>query len=192
VTLKREQNPRGSGDALREQLVAAASTLLLSPSGPAAPSLRAVAKAAGVSPTAVYLHFDSVRALVIEVINQQFDDLRAEYLAAPTLLDAARAYVRWGIAHPGAYQLLFESADRLGDDGPGHTELAGGPGWDMIEGIARQLFTAGLATAETALPLSVRVWTTLHGLTSLRIHKAGLAWPTEIDDEVAALLAAFL
>ncbi len=189
---KREQNPRGSGDALRDQLVSAASDLLLTPSGPVAPSLRAVAKAAGVSPTAVYLHFESVQSLVIAVIEQQFEDLRAHYAAATTLPGAALAYVRWGIEHPGAYQLLFESADRLGPDGPQHDADAGGPGWDMIEGIAGQLAAAGFATPDTALTLSVRIWTALHGLTSLRIHKTGLAWPTSVDDEVAAILGAYL
>jgi len=189
--VKREQNNRGSGDQLREQLVSAASDLLLAPTGIAAPSLRSVARAAGVSPAAVYLHFESVQALILAVIEAQYDDLRA-HLAAIADTDGSIAasgigYAAWGVAHPGAYQLLFESADELGLDV--YSDVAGGPGWDLIESMAAQLESEASIVREDAVILAIRVWTSVHGVVSLRIHKAGHAWPTTIEQEVHALLA---
>jgi AcrR family transcriptional regulator len=188
--VKREQNVRGSGEQLRDQLVSAASELLLAPTGIAAPSLRAVARAVGVSPAAVYLHFESVQALILAVIEAQYDDLRA-HLADVAMTDDSLAatgvgYANWGLSHAGAYQLLFESADELELDV--YSDLAGGPGWDLIESIATRLERETSIPREQAVVLAIRVWTSLHGVVSLRIHKAGHTWPTTIEQEVHALL----
>lgn len=195
--IKREQNARGSGDQLREQLVDAASQLLIEPQGLAAPSLRAVARAVGVSPAAVYLHFPSQQALILAVIERQYDGLRAAWAetrdatapARDRLTSAGLAYVHWALAHPGAYQLLFESADELGLDTPEALVLVGGPGWDLIEGLAGEIASGyGLALDE-ATTVATRLWVSLHGLVSLRLHKAAHAWPTSVETEVVALLA---
>ena len=119
--MARSSNPRGSGEQLRAQLVAAASALLLDPQAVALPSLRAVARECSVSPAAVYLHFDSAQSLTAAVLDAQHDGFEAAIRAripedAPLrarIAAIATAYAEWGLAHPGAYQLLFESADRL-------------------------------------------------------------------------------
>ena len=192
---KREPNARGDGDRLRTQLVAAASELLLAPQPLTAPSLRAVARACDVSPAAVYLHFESQQALIWAVIESQLDMLR-EGLPhdddpgrplAERMERFAHGYVRWGMAHPGAYQLIFESADQLGldlhDSGPGH---------DLIRSAAT-LVSRGSTLDETAARLvATRIWVALHGLVSLRIHKAGLRWPTATDEEVRMIVGLHL
>ena len=53
----RARNARGEGDRLREQLLVAAVTLIEDEGDAGRVSVRAIAKAAGVSPTALYLHF---------------------------------------------------------------------------------------------------------------------------------------
>ena len=145
MTIARERNARGSGEQLREQLIAAANDLLVRPQRLSVPSLRAVARACGVSPAAVYLHFDSVEALILAVIEAQYDDLGASLAAAregmmpgPELLIAAGlGYAEWGLAHPGAYQLLFESADEL--QLATTVDLEGARGWDLIEELAGEV-----------------------------------------------------
>lgn len=174
----RQQNPRGEGSRLRDNMVAAASELLVAPQPPTAPSLRAVARKCGVSATAVYLHFSSQEQLiqaVVEDLNSRF----AAYLAgaddpalpvADRLERRAAAYVEWGFANAGAYQLLFESEDRL--DLPRHGQNQG-PAWEII------VHTAELLPSEEALLWATRLWVALHGLVSLRIHKTGHDWPDE-------------
>lgn len=191
--MSREPNARGAGDQLRAQLVAAASALLVDPHPVALPSLRAVARACAVSPAAVYLHFDSVQALTAAVLDAQLDDLEAAIRSA--LPDAASprerlavlgtAYAAWGLAHPGAYQLVFESADRLDLPDRGHVR------WSLIGEVARAVAAETGATPEEAQATAVRLWTMLHGLVSLRIHKPMLEWPP-VETEIAETIARFV
>lgn len=193
MSKKREPNARGQGEQLREQLVAAASELLLMPQSVALPSLRAVARRCAVSPAAVYLHFDSQAALLGAVLDAQLASLRDSILAAvPTdgepeaLLDAfGVAYARWGMAHPGGYQLLFESADQFGT---AHSAGDEEGRWELIEvGTGLVAASTGVDDAD-ARPLAFQLWAGLHGIVSLRLHKPQLAWPTSLEDEVAALM----
>ncbi len=184
----RTPNPRGQGERLRHDLVDAAREQLLTTREVTPLSLRAVAKAVGVSPTAVYGHFDSAAGLVVAVLVDQSDALRgalrireAPIHDAAQLAEVGQRYVRWGLANPGGYQLLFESADRLGDHGG-----PGSPGWDII--AAR----GGGRPVPAPAALAFRAWSSLHGLVSLRLHKPMLPWPTGIEQEVAAISAALL
>ena len=115
---------RREGDQLREELLASAAALAAGPRPVAVPSLRAVARACGVSATAVYRHFPSQSALTRAVLVAEHaafvravlaaDDASAD--PASRLRRLAAGYVAWGTTHPGPYQLLFESADQLGED----------------------------------------------------------------------------
>lgn len=191
---KREPNARGDGDQLRADLVTTASELLLTTQSIALPSLRAVARACSVSPAAVYLHFDSQKALVEAVVQAQTRALRdalAEAAAAVPLPERgiafASEYVRWGLEHPGAYQLLFESADQLGIDHENDDE-----GWDLMRDAARLLVEVEGVGEEESLVLASRIWVGMHGIVSLRLHKPNEPWPTSLDDEVAAALGSLL
>ena len=192
---KREPNARGDGDQLRADLVAAASDLLLSPQGIALPSLRAVARACSVSPAAVYLHFDSQKALVEAVIQSQLHELR-EFITVATSGDIsardrgeafAGAYVRWGLEHPGAYQLLFESRDQLELEHDEHDE-----GWDLLEDAAALVTAVEQVGPDEARILASRIWVGLHGIVSLRLHKPDNPWPASIEDDVEATLRSLL
>jgi AcrR family transcriptional regulator len=190
--MKREPNPRGSGDQLRAQLVKAASDLLLSPQSVALPSLRAVARACDVSPAAVYLHFDSQQTLIAAVIDAQLEqleltiraDIAPDAPAADQLAQFGRSYVAWGLDHPGAYQLLFETADRLEIvDHDLHS-----PNWDLIDQAALIVATVTGQDHAAARAGAFRLWAALHGIVSLRIHKAAVPWP-DAAAEVTAVVA---
>jgi hypothetical protein len=77
---------------------------------------------------------------------------------------------------------LFETTDDLriasGRGRPGiHllTELAG-----LIEVIA--------PSPQSSEVRSQRLWSSLHGIVSLRIHKIGMEWATTLDSDIAALV----
>ena len=96
---------------LRTALVSAAEGLLASG---ATLSLRAVAKAAGVSHAAPYHHFANLDALLAAVATRGFHDLAADMEAAhPGVDTAARlvghctAYVAFALARPAAFRLMF-------------------------------------------------------------------------------------
>src|SRR5438094_9622983 len=73
----RTANLRGQGDRLREELVRAAVDLMASPRSMETISLRAVARAVGVAPSAVYLHFESAQALAEAIVVDLYAELRA-------------------------------------------------------------------------------------------------------------------
>ncbi|MBO3676278.1 TetR/AcrR family transcriptional regulator [Streptomyces sp. NEAU-YJ-81] len=85
--------------------------------GPAALSLRAIARSLGMTVQALYHYFPSREALVTELITKTYDDLAdavqaaidtaADYPGLPRLVVATEGYRRWAIAHPERFQLLY-------------------------------------------------------------------------------------
>lgn len=191
----RAANRRGEGDHLRSELVRAATELLVEPQAVAPPSLRAIARECGVSPSAVYLHFDSQTDLIAAVVDAQYDEL-ADALAAADrprtaplkrLQALAQAYVTWGIEHPGAYQLLFESADALPVAFTGSSVGAG-----LMDSVADLVQAHGVTRRDEAVKRAQRLWIALHGLVSLRIHKPQADWPSTASADAAVLVSALL
>jgi AcrR family transcriptional regulator len=204
---RRPRSARGEGEQLRAALLAAAESLLVEPRNAAPLSLREVARLAGVSPAAVYLHFASAQELIAAVVELESRRLVDAVLgphgdaanddevpvASVGLADIATRYVEWGLANPGAYQLLFESADRLGNPvGPGET------GWVVVDAAvaALQRDRAGdggvvALTTEDATRTAMRAWAALHGIVSLRLHKGEALWPTTAHDDALAVVAPF-
>lgn len=85
--------------------------------GPAALSLRAVARSLGMTVQALYHYFPSRDDLVTALITKGYDDLADAVQAAadsapdvpdlPRLVVATEGYRAWGIAHPERFQLLY-------------------------------------------------------------------------------------
>lgn len=92
---------------------------LLVSGGPQAISLRAIARDMGMTAPAIYRYFPSLDALVVEITEDLYDELReeveaardAEPEAAPIaqLVAMARAFRCWSIAHPAEFGLMFGS-----------------------------------------------------------------------------------
>ena len=115
-TLPRRRNARGEGGLLRGELISAAMRLL--DRAPVAElSLRMVAKEAGVAAPSVYPHFEDVTALMTEIVRDCWRQLGSEMAAAAalcqgddpfvTLKAQLAAYIRYAMARPSRYQLLF-------------------------------------------------------------------------------------
>jgi AcrR family transcriptional regulator len=89
-------------------------------------SVRAVARAVGVSAMTPYLHFADRGALLAAVYDERLRDLTVELAAAvgggrpapaARLRALADAYVTYGRLHPGPYRLLFGAFDPESDGG---------------------------------------------------------------------------
>lgn len=102
---------------LRQALVEAALTLVAE-RGPTGFTLSEAAKLAGVTPAAVYRHFDGREALIAEAARQGYEifaDLMefAYYGGRPSALAAfeatCRAYLAFARKYPGHYVAMFES-----------------------------------------------------------------------------------
>lgn len=201
-------NARGTGENLRNELVAAATDLLTTAQDVQCPSLRAVARKVGVAPSAVYLHFSSQADLFTAVIHSLIEqlwsaqDLLYDESAEPLerLMQFATAYADWSMAHRGGYQLLFERVElqplethldgaQLTDCGFADSPLAAVT--EIRSRVRRICAAAGIAEAEQDAH-AMRLWCVIHGVVSLRIHKPNDHWQTTVEHDLRCILGALL
>jgi AcrR family transcriptional regulator len=196
-----EVRPYHHGD-LKTALLVHAETLL-ERDGIQALTLRAAARAAGVSHAAPANHFDDLTGLLSELAAVGFNRFSAALMAAmETAGDDPRArsnamgaaYVRFARAHPGLFVLMFRS-ERLDAARPALRQA--------IEASRRALRAAGGAggTGEDLPPLqtaaqAIARWSLVHGFAMLlldgRLGGAIAALPDglDADDLLNAVFAA--
>ncbi|HTZ86982.1 MAG TPA: TetR/AcrR family transcriptional regulator, partial [Solirubrobacteraceae bacterium] len=123
----RRRNPRGEGERLRAALMEAAAELLLEHGSAERLSIRSITARAGVSPTALYLHFDSkdelVRAVSIAAFQELWEYLQQAVAAhegepRAQLEALGAAYIEFAEQRPGHYRILFSTAGRTAASGP--------------------------------------------------------------------------
>jgi AcrR family transcriptional regulator len=153
-------------------------------------SLRQLAREVGVSATAVYRHFPDKRALLGALANagviMLFDAQKAASDAAgggtTGFAATGRAYVRFAVAHPGLFRLIFT-----------HAELAGGP--ELADNPAGRLLRANAEALsggddEEMQRILVRAWAIAHGLAMLILDGHLPANDALIDGAIGAPTAA--
>ncbi|WP_067703770.1 TetR/AcrR family transcriptional regulator [Nocardia jejuensis] len=161
--------------ALREELLRA-SLQLIDTEGLAAVSLRRVAREAGVSPGAPYHHFPDRAALLAALSTRGYEILREELLAAraadpdprAVLTGMAEAYVRFAVANPSYFRLMFRPelirSDKVHEPGD-----AGDAAFAVLETALADAIRAGVLPAADAETLALAWWALAHGLASLEI-----------------------
>lgn len=130
-------------------------------------SLRQLAREVGVSATAVYRHFPDKRALLGALADAGVAMLYADQKAASDsagggaagFAATGRAYVRFAIAHPGLFRLIFTHAELAG--GP---ELGDNPAGRLLRENAQALSGGDV---EEARRIVIRSWAIAHGLAML-------------------------
>ena len=132
-------------------------------------SLRELARDAGVSHAAPAHHFTDRRGLFTALATQGFQ-LLAEALvdARPQFADAALAYVRFAIDHPGHYQVMFHKSLLDTSD----AELAAaeaGAAAELARGVAT--LRDPNATADPA-GAQLAAWSLVHGFSMLWLNDA--------------------
>jgi AcrR family transcriptional regulator len=192
---ERKRNPRGQGERLREDIVAAASAMLADPAAPPL-TLRGVARAVGVAATSVYLHFDDVESLVLEVARRSFGEMHAAQSAAmdavtgpyERLRAGSLAYCEWALANPGHYQWMFMNPLRI--SASTWEELPGRPVFAALVATVSGCLGRPASDPESTLTAQL-LWNLLHGTVSLRIARPFLPWPP-IQETVDAALTRLL
>jgi AcrR family transcriptional regulator len=145
-------------------------------------SLRSVAKAAGVVPTAFYRHFDSMDELGLALVEESFQTLRAMLRDArenPSPQHIIERSVEILVEHVGEHRQHFLFVTRVGSTGNVVLRHA-------IRNEIR-LFTSELATDLARLP-PLRDWTVddLHVLSGLFVNTMIATVGAMVDAPVAA------
>jgi AcrR family transcriptional regulator len=180
----RVRNARGQGARLRIELLEAAIRMLDDGRVPAELSLRAVAAAAGVSPTAVYRHFPDHAALLLAIRDHCLDLLEGylevedpgavrELFADPvgSVRRRARGFLRFAIERPTAYRALVEiSADHAVDP----TRMQVLAQWVTI--VAVRLVEETRSSADP-VDVAALIMAFTHGASHLHATLPVLGWP---------------
>lgn len=130
-------------------------------------SLRQIARDAGVSATAVYRHFPDKRALLSAMADTGIERLAQEQQRAAEAADEAdafaatgRAYVRFALAHPALFRLIFAYTCP-----PGETVFGNSMAARMLQDFSARY----TASEEEARRLVIQAWAVVHGLAMLML-----------------------
>ncbi|WP_460065315.1 TetR/AcrR family transcriptional regulator [Streptomyces sp. YKOK-I1] len=182
----RSRNRRGEGPRLREEIVRAATALIVRTGSDQAVTLRSVAREIGIAAPSIYAHFPHRDAIVQAVVEEAIAQLHQSVTAAVTahedpvegLLAGCAAYVEFGTREPARYRVLFETPPSKPD--PAGPDAAGLSGLDAFQTLVANLHAcvrAGRSASTDPFADAVALWTALHGQVSLRAALPDFPWP---------------
>ncbi|MCF6387534.1 TetR/AcrR family transcriptional regulator [Mycobacterium sp. MBM] len=132
-------------------------------------SLRELARAAGVSHAAPAHHFGDRRGLFTALAEQGFRILAAELAAArPDFVDAAKAYVRFALAHPGHFEVMFDNS-LFDATEPEVMRAAAAASDELNRGVGTLSDPRASADPEGA---ALAAWSMVHGFAQLWLNRA--------------------
>lgn len=191
---KRARAKRGEGEKLRAQILEAANALLIETGDQEAVSIRAVADRVGVTPPSIYMHFADKNDLLFAVCEEHFNALDATIEKAAEGIDdpllalhaRGRAYIRFGLDNPEQYRILFMSKPAAAPEGFQEERLKGSASFDHLVAAVEEAVAAGVFSGD-ATQISICLWVSVHGITSLLLSHPNFPWP-DIDETIDAVL----
>ncbi|MFT4286655.1 TetR/AcrR family transcriptional regulator [Nocardioides sp.] len=176
--------PYHHGD-LRNALVGAAADLA-EVGGPEAVTIRAAARAVGVTPTAAYRHFagqaellhaakdealDRMTATITGLVGQPPADAGPIELAVRQLTAAGRGYLEFAIAQPGLFRTAFcHGGEEILEEGPDFDPeqvLMSAAPYAFLAAVLDTLVDVGWLAPGHRPNAEMAAWSTVHGLAML-------------------------
>ena len=182
----RKRSPRGSGGLLADEILDAATDLLISSGDAAGVSIRAVAARVGVTSPSIYLHFEDKDALLGAVCAryfEQFDEIVEEASAGiDDILERGVAqgvaYVRFAIENPVIFRQAFASSS----DTPTQTdEVLVASAFRRLGQTVSEAMDAGELPEGDVVPMMLQLWSVVHGVADLMTAKPGLPWGDDLS-----------
>ncbi|WP_037307164.1 TetR/AcrR family transcriptional regulator [Ruegeria halocynthiae] len=184
---------------LKQALIESALSLI-EDKGPTGFTLSEAAKTAGVTPAAVYRHFQGREDLIAEAARQGFDmfaDLMqyAYDTGQPSALAAfeatGRAYLAFARKHPGHYIAMFESGISL--NRTPELSLAANRAKDVLEKAAADLSQhIPPEKRPPASMFSAHIWAMSHGVVELYARNTGASSPFPPEDLLESGIGIYL
>jgi AcrR family transcriptional regulator len=200
VTTTRARNKRGEGAQLRDEIVGAA-TKLLDDGLPQGVTLRAVARAAGISAPSIYAHFPDLDSILLAVAQEAFASLEHD-LGEPDDADPVErlravcaAYLSFARRRPHRYRLMFGAVWDAGqalERAPGMADELAALGMGAFDVIRRALAgcaEAGRSASTDPFADATALWVGLHGFAQLQVAAPLFPWPPDVRDSIIDRLA---
>lgn len=140
-------------------------------------SLRALARAIGVSQTAPYRHFADKNELLAAMATRGYRELLAALQGAvdsagsdagKQLIATAHAYVDYAASHPQLFKLMFGPTVQPAERYPDLRE-ASREAFFLVQRILKSGMDAGLFRQQDVVYLANASWAGIHGLATLRV-----------------------
>lgn len=175
---QRQRSPRGEGESLRQDLLAAAAELIATHDSIESISLRSVARTAGVSPTAVYRHFDDHLDLMQQAVEYCWENFRTAIQAGSessedpfeAFHNTGLRYVDFAMEHRGQYRVLFSNRVEVGTV----TSTASDAFDILVDLIAAVLEANGDDRDPVFVAMQTHTW--IHGIVDLVGGHPDMVW----------------
>ncbi len=139
-------------------------------------SLRALARAVGVSQTAPYRHFSDKNELLVALATRGYQQLLIELKQAGLQASGpeqqlgafAHTYINYAVRHPDLFRLMFGPMDRPQEDYP-ELRQAMRDTYDLVRNIMREGMVQGIFKQHDVEYLANAGWSAIHGLATLKI-----------------------
>lgn len=179
--MKRRRAPRGSGEQLREEILDAATHLLLETGHAKEVAIRSVAQRVGVTPPSIYLHFadkdallDAVCARYFEKLDEEMQQVTTQHTSPVEVLRAlGLAYVRFATKTPELYRLATMEEGRPGSDVDAMLNTSA---FLHLRGAVEAMMAEGTYPDGDSTAYALELWTAAHGVAAMLIAKPYLPW----------------
>lgn len=184
----RPRSPRGSGEQLAEEIIAATTDLLIEAGTEEKVSIRAVARRVGVTSPSIYLHFEDKEALLDAVCARFFEQFDTVMMEAAEGVDdlferglaQGMAYVRFAIDSAVMYRISFARVTPPGK--PTLTdEVLLSSAFVHFSDTVEALMADGKIPRGDVVQTVIQLWAAAHGVASLMISKPGLPWGEDFE-----------
>ena len=184
ATIRRSaRKPKGDGHLRRAEILEAAERIFMA-EGYEGATIRKIADEVGVSSTALYMHFPDKGCILLEICDRTLRLLleRNAEIAAKPLDPVVRvkmmleAYMRWGLEHPNAYQLVYSQARPTAGVWPEDTVDLSVQCYDIFCGVVGEIAAVGRLRSGTADSAAQSLWMSCHGVVALLSARPRFAW----------------
>jgi AcrR family transcriptional regulator len=166
---------------LREEILNAATDLLLETGHAKEVSIRSVAQRVGVTPPSIYLHFADKDALLDAVCGRYFEKLDEEMQRAaadqPSAIERLRAhglaYIRFAVKTPELYRIATMGEGRPGSD----VDLAlNSSAFAHMQAAVEALMAEDIYPSGDPTAFVMELWAAAHGVAAMLISRPYLPW----------------
>ncbi len=185
VPRRSARKAKGDGHLRRAEILEAAERIFVA-EGYEGATIRKIADEVGVSSTALYMHFQDKGAILLDICERTLRLLleRNSEIAARPLDPVVRvrmmleAYMRWGMEHPNAYQLVFSNGPRPASMAPWPENTAdmGIQCYHTFAGVVREVAAAGRLRTGGADSAAQVLWMAGHGVIAMMSARPNFDW----------------
>jgi AcrR family transcriptional regulator len=158
--------------------IAAAAVRILEKEGPAAVSMRRVARAVGITPMAIYHHFPNREELLKSVTDtefaklaEQFDEIQTRGSYETRLLHVMDYYVDYALTHPQIFDYVFSQYRTGARRYPEDFQARRSPTMNRVADTVEEAMRAGYLRKDDVWEVALELWAQVHGYVTL--YRAG-------------------